>query len=35
MKINLQILDREIQKFVFEKSIDIAFIPHKGENFVH
>lgn len=35
MKINLQILDKPTQKFVFEKSVDITFIPRKDEKFVH
>lgn len=35
MKINLQILDEQTQKFLFEKSVNIPFIPRKEEKFVH
>lgn len=35
MKINLQILDKNTQKFVYEKSVDIPFIPRKEEKLFH
>ena len=35
MKINLQILDKATDKFVFEKSVRISFIPRKDEKYVH
>ena len=35
MKINIQILDNASQQFLFEKTVDLLFIPHKDEKFVH